>query len=127
MAKKKAAGGFNMAEEIRNLLRSNKEMSGKEVFEELTKAFPSQKINRASCNVAFYGARDALGIKSTRGGGKKRKKAGAKKIVMKRMPAAAAQPVDIAVLQAAAKFVSEVGDANTAVEAIRQLKSLQIQ
>ncbi len=127
MAKKRASGGFNMAQEIRALLRGNRGMSGKEVFESLVKNFPSQNINKASCGVAFYGARDALGIKSTRPAGKKRKKATRKKVVVKRTPAAAGKLVDIAALQAAAKYLSEVGDAGQAIDAIRQLKSLQIQ
>lgn len=51
----------------------------------------------------------------------------AKKTVRKMNPAAVAQAVDMATLQAAAKFVSEVGDAEKAIAAIRQLRSLQIQ
>ncbi len=39
----------------------------------------------------------------------------------------AAAAVDIGMLQQAARFVSEVGDAQNAIEAIRQLRSLQIQ
>jgi hypothetical protein len=42
-------------------------------------------------------------------------------------PAAAALTVDLTSLQAAAKFVSEVGDADKAIASIRQLRSLQIQ
>lgn len=123
MAKKKASGGFNMAEEIRKLLREDRSMSGKEVYEALQKKFPNQDINKNSCGVAFYGARDALGIKSKRSKKRKPRKSGEKKVVMKRTPTS----VDMGTLQAAAKFVSEVGDAGVAIEAIRQLKTLQIQ
>ncbi len=121
---KKSASGFNMAAEIRNLLRQNRSLSGSEVYQELKKKFPRQKINESSCGVAFSGARKKLGI-SQKKAGKKRKTA--KKIVRKMKPAAAAQAVDLATLQAAAKFVSEVGDAEQGIAAIRQLRSLQIQ
>ncbi len=42
-------------------------------------------------------------------------------------PAAAAQAVGLTTLQAAAKFVSEVGGAEKAIAAIRQVRTLQIQ
>jgi predicted negative regulator of RcsB-dependent stress response len=52
------------------------------------------------------------------------KRKAAKTSVVKMKPAATATTVDLTSLQAAAKFVSEVGDAD---KAIRQLRSLQIQ
>ena len=124
MAKKKSAGGLNMAAEIRGILEQNRSLSGREVFEALTEKFPRQSINESSCGVAFSGARKTLGISQTKRG-KKRKTA--KKTVRKMKPAATAQAVDLTALQAAAKFVSEVGDAEKAISAIRQLRSLQIQ
>ena len=123
MAKKKSASGFNMAAEIRGLLEGDKSLSGPEVYKALKKNFPRQKINESSCGVAFSGARQKLGISPKRG--KKRK--AAKTSVVKMKPAAAALTVDLTSLQAAAKFVSEVGDADKAIAAIRQLRSLQIQ
>ncbi len=124
MAKKKSASGFNMAAEIRGLLEENRSLSGSEVYVALKKKSPRQRINESSCGVAFSGARKTLGISQKRAG-KKRK--AAKQTVRKLKPAAAAQAVDMATLQAAAKFVSEVGDAEKAISAIRQLRSLQIQ
>ena len=123
MAKKKSASGFNMAAEIRGLLEGDKSLSGPEVYKALKKNFPRQKINESSCGVAFSGARQKLGISPKRG--KKRK--AAKTSVVKMKPAATATTVDLTSLQAAAKFVSEVGDADKAIAAIRQLRSLQIQ
>ena len=123
MAKKKSASGFNMAAEIRGLLEKDKSLSGPEVYKALKKKFPRQKINESSCGVAFSGARQKLGISPKRG--KKRK--AAKTTVVKMKPAATATTVDLTSLQAAAKFVSEVGDADKAISAIRQLRSLQIQ
>ena len=124
MAKKKSTSGFNMAAEIRGLLRQNRSLSGSEVCDALKKKFPRQKINESSCGVAFSGARKKLGI-SQRKSGKKRK--AAKKTVRRMKPAAAAQAVDLTTLQAAAKFVSEVGGAEKAIRAIRQVRALQIQ
>jgi hypothetical protein len=123
MAKKRSASGFNMAAEIRGLLTQNRDLSGKEVYAALKKKFPKEGINESSCGVAFSGARKKLGISAKRG--KKRKTA--KTTVRKMKPTAAAQAVDLTALQAAAKFVSEVGDAEKAIAAIRQLRSLQIQ
>ncbi len=124
MAKKKSASGFNMAAEIRSLLRQNRSLSGSEVYAALKKKFPRQRINESSCGVAFSGARKTLGISQKRAG-KKRK--AAKKTVRKMKPAVAAQAVDMVTLQAAAKFVSEVGNAEKAIAAIRQVRALQIQ
>jgi hypothetical protein len=121
MAKKKSASGFNMAAEIRGLLNGNRDLAGREVYATLKKKFPKEDINESSCGVAFSGARKKLGI-SQRRRGKKRKTA-----VVKMKPAAAALKVDLNALQAAAKFVSEVGNSEKAIAAIRQLRSLQIQ
>jgi hypothetical protein len=124
MAKKRSASGLNMAAEIRSLLEANRALTGKQVYEALKKKFPRQDINESSCGVAFSGARKKLGISPNRRG-KKRKTA--KTTVVKMKPAATALTVDLAALQAAAKFVSEVGDAEKAIASIRQLRSLQIQ
>ena len=70
------------------------------------------KINENSFSVAFYSARKKLGIASGNGRGGKR-------VVKKRLPSApAARPtVDLATLQAAAKFLDEVGNADVAIVA----------
>jgi len=52
------------------------------------------------------------------------RKKGTKRTVKRRRPSA--QTVDISTLQAAAKFLAEVGDAETAMAAIKQVQSLQI-
>ena len=114
---KKARSDFNMAEEVRNLLRENRNLTGPEVRAALKKNFPRQKINKNSCGVAFTGARKKLGIK-----GGRRRKSGAKQTVIKARPA----PVSIERLQAAAKFVGEIGDADKAIAAIKQVSALQI-
>ena len=120
MAKKKAAGQINMAEEIRNLLKENGKLSGKEVVSALKKKFPKQKINKASCGVAFSTARKQLGLSKGR---PKKRKGGAKK-VMRKKPAAVS--VDLAALGVAAQFVSKAGSEEQALAAIRQLRALQV-
>lgn len=124
MAKKKAVRGeFNMSAEIRNLLQGNPSLSSRQVFEALKEQFPDQEINRNSCNVAFSHARRKLGIKK-----------GAKRAVRRRRPGAA--PVAVAalaggslnldLLQAARALLTKAGSAEAAVQAIKQLQSLQI-
>ncbi len=122
MAKKKASGDFNMAGEIRKLLRAKRTITGREVYNELVKNFPKQTINEGSCLVAFSKGRMLMGLKKKRG----KNKSVAGKVVKRRKPSTAVTAVDLNALQAAAKFVAQVGDANTAIAAIKQLQSVQI-
>lgn len=119
MAKKKASSNFNMAAEVRKLLGENPKLTGSEVYTALKERFPRQKINKDSCGVAFSAARKKLGI----AGGRRRKK-GAKRSVVKKRPVA--QSVKVDDLQAAAKFLSVVGDAEKAIAAIKQVQALQV-
>ena len=115
---KKARSDFNMAEEIRNLLRENRSLTGSEVYAALTEKFPGQEINKSSCGVAFSDARKKLGIK-----GGRRRKSGAKRTIIKTRPVPA---LNIEALKAAAKFVGEIGNADKALAAIKQVNTLQI-
>lgn len=118
MAKKgPRKGKFNMSATVRDVLRDNPKLTGKEVEAEIKKRHPGKKINSSSLNVAFSNARKALGITK-----------GKKRTVSKLKPSAGrlTKGVDMAALQAARKYVSEVGDVNAALEAVRQLKTLQI-
>ncbi len=121
MAKKKASGSFNMAEEIRKLLRAKRTITGREAYNELVKNFPKQKINEGSCLNAFSKTRMLMGLKK-----RAMKKSVAGKIVKRRKPSAAVTAVDLNALQVAAKFVAQVGSADTAIAAIKQLQSVQI-
>ncbi len=116
MAKKKANNDFNMSAEIRNLLRANWTMTGSEVYNALVEKFPEQIINKNSCLVAVYKNKNR-----TKKVGKK--KSVARKVVKKKRPSVA---VDINALQAAAKFVAQIGDSDKAIAAIKQLESVQI-
>ena len=51
-----------MAGEIRDLLKANPGMTGREVLEALKAANPKRTINANSCGVAFSNARKSLGI-----------------------------------------------------------------
>jgi hypothetical protein len=119
MAKKKMASGFNMSEQARKLVGAKNTITGKEVYETLVKRFPKRTINEGSCLVAFSAARNQLGLS------KKVKKKGKKQVVMKKMPSTVTT-VDLVALQAAAKYVAQVGDADTAIAAIKHIQSVQI-
>jgi hypothetical protein len=120
MAKKATKrGGFNMSATVRDVLSENRELTGREVEAEVRKRYPKEKINPKSLNVAFTNARQKLGISKKRKSVRKRKPS--------TTPAARTTgKVDMSALQAARKFVAEVGDADQAMEAVRQLKTLQI-
>jgi len=122
MAKKKASGSFNMAEEIRKLLQAKRTITGREAYNELVKNFPKQKINEGSCLNAFSKCRMLMGLKKKRG----KKKSATGKVVKRRLPSAAVTAVDLNALQIAAKFVAQVGSADTAIAAIKQLQSVKI-
>jgi len=111
--------GFNMSEQIRELVGAKKTITGKEVYETLVKKFPKQTINESSCHVGFSAARNQLGLS------KKVKRKGKKQVVTKKMPSTVTT-VDLNALQAAATFVAQVGDADTAIASIKHLQSVQI-
>ena len=117
MAKKKA--GKSLSQSIREHLQSN----------------PSDTANQIVAALAKTGVKVSPGlasnVKYTSGPGAKKKTAkkkraiGGKKVtVTRKLPTA--QTIDIATLQAAAKFVAAVGDADTAIAAVKQVQTLQI-
>ena len=118
MAKKKAkAAEFKMSEAIREILTKNPKISCKEASAAVLAMHPTAKINDSSFMVAFYTSRKKLGIGSS-GRGKKAVKKAAKPAVRK--------TVDLAMMQAAAKFLSEVGGAEAALAAIKQVQAVQV-
>lgn len=121
MAKKKSASEFKMAEAIRAVLTENSSRNSKETLEAIKAKYPNTKVNEKSFEVAFYMARKKLGIASTGRGG-----AAKAVVVRKKLPSAARPTVDLATLQAAVKFLGEVGSAEKAAEAIRQVQALQL-
>ena len=122
MAKKKPkAADFNMSEAIREILTENPKLGSTDVYNAILAKHPSAKINDSSFSVAFYTSRKKLGIGSS-GRGKKAVKKAVKKVATK----AARKTVDLAMMQAAAKFLSEVGGADAALEAIKQVQAVQV-
>jgi len=125
---KKHAKKFSMAEEIRNLLRENPSLSGREVYQALQQKFPNETINENSCGVAFSSARKQLGISGGRSRAKKvvKRVAPAARVARKASAAGGSKQLDLATLQAAAKYLSQAGSADAAIEAIRQVQALQV-
>jgi hypothetical protein len=117
--KKKGRSGFNMSAAVRDVLKENRKLSGKEVEAEVRKRNPGKKINTNSLNVSYSAARKKLGIT-------KKKKRSVKKLRPGTKRASTTAKLDMATLQAARKYVSEVGDVEAALEAVRQLKTLQV-
>ena len=117
MAKKKA--GKSLSQSIREHLQED----------------PSSTPNQIVAALAKQGVKVSQGlasnVKYTSGPGAKKKTAkkeratgGKKRTVKRKRPSA--QTVDISALQAAAKFVAAVGDADQAIAAVKQVQSLQI-
>lgn len=119
MAKKSANADFNMSEAIREILGANPKLGSKEVADAILAKYPSAKINKNSFSVAFYTCRKKMGL----GGGRRGRKFG------KRVgrPAGASSPkLDMALLQTTAKFLSQVGGAEAALEAIKVIQAVQV-
>lgn len=121
MAKKQsAATDFKMSDAIKTVLGENPKFTGKEALDAIKSKYPDATINEKSFGVAFYNTRKKLGIASKRRGG-------ATKKVVRKMPSVTARPsMDMASLQLAVKFIAEIGDAETAIAAIKQVQGLQI-
>lgn len=118
MAKKAANSDFNMSEAIREILTATPNVSAAEATEVILAKYPGTKLNKNSFSVAFYTGRKKLGIGSA---SSRRKRVG-----LKKSKSMAGANVDLAMLQAAAKFLSEVGGAEAAIEAIKQVQAVQV-
>ncbi len=112
MAKKKA--GKSLSQSIREHLKANPTATPNQIVEAL--ATQGVKVSPSL----------AANVKYTSGTGatKKRATGGKKRTVKRKKPSV--QTVDISALQAAAKFVAAVGDADKAIAAVKQVQSLQI-
>lgn len=119
MAKKAANVEFNMSETIRELLKANPKANSKEVADAIVAKYPGTKINKNSFSVAFYTCRKKMGIGSSRRGG-------GRKFGARKSASASRGSADFAMLQAAAKFLNEVGGADAAIEAIKQVQAVQV-
>jgi hypothetical protein len=117
MAKKKPTAEFNMSETIRELLTENPNLTARETTEAILEKHPTAKINKNSFSVAFYTGRKKLGIGSSRRG----RKVGVRKLMSGTRPT-----VDLAKLQTAVRFIRDVGGAEAALEAIKQVQAIQV-
>ncbi len=107
MAKKKS--GVSKSQSIHDHLQANPSDMPKQIIAALAKQ--GIKVSNGLVAKVKY-------TKKTTG-----KKKGAKRTVKRKLPVAS---VDLLALQAAAKFVAQVGDADTAIAAVKQVQSLQI-
>jgi hypothetical protein len=128
MAKRAGASksGVVAAQEIKALILANKNIKGPEVMTALREKFPKETFNDKSCQVTYANIRKTLGLSRT----------------VKRKPVAAGRPaagprqigvsaaessVDFSLLQAAKALLQHCnGDLNVAVNALKQIASLQM-
>lgn len=128
MAKRAGASksGVVAAQEIKALILANKSIKGPEVITALREKFPKETFNDKSCQVTYANIRRTLGLSRT----VKRKPlpagrpaAGTRQIGV----SAAESSVDFSLLQAAKALLQHCsGDLNVAVNALKQIASLQM-
>jgi hypothetical protein len=122
MAKKAANSDFNMSEAIREVFKETPHLSAKDAIEAILAKHPNAKINKNSFSVAYYTVRKKLGIKGAGRGRGRSRKATAKKGIRTSM----GKSINLATLQTTARFLSEVGGAEAAIEAIKQVQAIQV-
>lgn len=118
--------GVVAAQEIKALILANKNIKGPEVMTALREKFPKETFNDKSCQVTYANIRKSLGLSRT----VKRKPlpagraaAGTRQIGV----SAAESSVDFSLLQAAKALLQHCnGDLNVAVNALKQIASLQM-
>lgn len=128
MAKRAGASksGVVAAQEIKALILANKNIKGPEVMAALREKFPKETFNDKSCQVTYANIRKSLGLSRT----VKRKPVPAGSRVTGSRPIGAAvadSSVDFSLLQAAKTLLQHSnGDLNVAVNALKQIASLQM-
>ena len=131
MAQKPPKSEFNMSQVIRNLLKDNPKIGGNEAAAAIQAQYPSLNLNKNSFSVAFYTTRQKMGLKLAKRGKRMttRKSSAERKSPVNKSPVklqGEVGSVDLALLQATAKFLSEVGGADAALEAIKQVQAIQV-
>lgn len=127
MAKKASNSEFNMAEAIRDILKENPKLNCKETADAVMAKNPSVKINKNSFSVAYYTGRKKLGIGTTSRRRRFSKRIGRGAMQSQTVAPTTGRPaVDIAMLQTTAKFLSQVGGADVALEAIKYVQAAQL-
>ncbi len=132
MAQKPPKSEFNMSQVIRNLLKDNPKIGGNEAAAAIQSQYPSLNLNKNSFSVAFYTTRQKMGLKLAK---RSKRMTTRKSSVAQKSSAEPKSPVtpqrevgsvDLALLQATAKFLSVVGGADAALEAIKQVQAIQV-
>ena len=127
MAKKSAAAEFNMSEAIREILSANPKLSSKEVADAVMAKHPTANINKGSFSVAFYTIRRKLGAGPSKRRGKRFARKASRAGAAATSPASTGRPtVDLAMMQTTAKFLSQVGGAEAALQAIKFVQAAQV-
>jgi hypothetical protein len=127
MAKKASNSEFNMAEAIRDILKENPKLNCKETADAVMAKNPSVRINKNSFSVAYYTGRKKLGIGTTTRRRRFSKRVDRAVAASQATVSATGRPtVDIAMLQTTAKFLSQVGGADVALEAIKYVQAAQL-
>jgi hypothetical protein len=115
MAKK----GFNLSAEVRELVKSDNELTGPEVYQTLSKK--SRGINQNSCAVAFSKARRELGLTKKKTGGKR-----ISKKVAKPRTAGSTDTVSRSALHSARELLSHTNwDVQLATDILEEVQALQ--
>lgn len=120
MAKKRASGEFVMTVAVREVLQKEPGLKATEVIEALRKKYPNEKINDASCKVAFSNERKKLGLSQ----GRRRKLR--KPRAMASAASKGVRTMNLDALQAARNLIATAGSSEDALAAIRQVASLQV-
>lgn len=117
MAKK---SGFNMSAEFREMLAKNSSLTSGEAFRALEAKYPKESLNKNSASVAFFNTRKKLGLTPKRKGTTVRKQ-------VPSVTAAKVSSLDFEALRSAKAFLEACGgDKDVALQALKQLGSLQI-
>lgn len=117
MAKK---SGFNMSAEFRAMLTKDSSLTSGDAFRALGAKFPKEELNKNSAAVAFFTTRKKMGLKPKRKGTTVRKQ-------VPTVTATKAANLDFEALKSAKVFLEACGgDKDVAMQALKQLGSLQI-
>ncbi|MEZ6034344.1 MAG: hypothetical protein R3C17_14715 [Planctomycetaceae bacterium] len=127
--------GIVVAKEIRALIEANNDIRGPEVMLALREKFPRETFNDKSCQVSYANIRSQMGLSRTLkrkpivAKGKRGRPVGRPAGPWRQASASAADmTVHLGILQAAKSLLEHCqGDATIAIQALKQLASLQME
>lgn len=116
---------FNLSAEIRTALQANPSLKNREIIEIVQQKFPDQTINFKTAMVSVSVSRKKLGLSKSSKKVVKQKRAGAKQATS--VSAHSAGMSGLTTLSAAKTLLEECqGDEAMAIQAVRELSSLQL-